>query len=398
MRYVIVGGGIAGTTAAEEIRKLQPDAEITIVSEEQHPVYSRVLLPHYLKGKVPRERVFLKQPEWYEKQNIEWLPGTRVEKLDPKNNFVALSKGREIEYDKLLIATGGDVLPIGEDLRGVCYFRTVDDADHILQLVGERGPDARAAIFGGGFIACEYLNFFAQEKLPTAIAFRGPHFWSRVFDEGSGNLLNTHLRTNGVEVISDAQSGIELIGDQQLTAIKLPTGKTIPCSILGVGVGIKTELDWIRDSGVEVNHGVKANEYLETNLPNIYAAGDGAEFFDVVVGHHRLVGNWMNAQMQGRAVAKSMAGERTAFRLVSSYATNALGLEIIFVGETDRSQADEIVVRGSAEAKGVTQVFLKNHTVVGATILGRNKDRAPLTKLVNEQTQVSASDLETLIA
>ncbi len=397
MRYVIVGGGIAGTTAAEELRKLQPDAEITIVSEEQHPVYSRVLLPHYLKGKVPRERVFLKQPDWYEKNNIEWLTGTRVEKLDVKNNFVALSEGREIEYDKVLIATGGEVLPIGEDLRGVSYFRTVDDADHLLQLVGERAADARAAIYGGGFIACEYLNFFAQEKIPTTIAFRGPHFWSRIFDAESGKLLNDHLRAGGVEVITDAGSGLELVGDQHLTAIKLPTGQTIPCSILGVGVGIKTELEWIRDAGVEVDHGVKANEYLETNAPNVYAAGDNAEFFDVVVGHHRLVGNWMNAQMQGRMVAKSMAGERTPFRLVSSYATNALGLEIIFVGETDRSQTDEIVVRGSAEAKGVTQVFLKNHKVVGATILGRNKDRAPITKLVNDQSDVAAQDLETLL-
>src|SRR6188474_1489970 len=103
MRVVIVGGGIAGTTAAEELRKLAPAAEITIVSEERHPVYSRVLLPHYLKGKVPRERVFLKKEEWYAEQKIEWLVGTRVDACDPKNAFVTLSDGRELPYDKLLI-------------------------------------------------------------------------------------------------------------------------------------------------------------------------------------------------------------------------------------------------------------------------------------------------------
>ena len=154
MNYVIIGGGVAGTTAAEELRKRDASAEITLVSEEQHPLYSRVLLPHYLKGKVPRERIFLKKETWYAEQNIEWLTGITCVHLDPRNKCVGFSDGRELPYDKLLIATGGEVRAIDHDLRGVSYLRTLDDADHLVQLLSEASTSVRAGIFGGGFIAC----------------------------------------------------------------------------------------------------------------------------------------------------------------------------------------------------------------------------------------------------
>jgi NAD(P)H-nitrite reductase large subunit len=386
MKFVIVGGGIAGTTCAEELRKLDPNAEITILSEEQHPIYSRVLLPHYLKAKIPRERVFLKPADWYQKQNIEWLPGVRVEKLDVTNRFALTSEGRELPYDKLLLATGGEIETLPEDRRGVSYLRTLDDADHLIQLSADR-HHSEAAIYGGGFIACEYLNYFAHLGWPTTIAFRGPHFWSRILDAESGKLLNEHIRSRGVTVLPETTFE-GLVGEHDLEAVSLrgPQGRSnLRCSILGVGIGIRSELSWIAESGVEVGRGVRANEYLETNVPDVWTAGDGAEFFDVVVGHHRQVGNWMNAQMQGRVAAKNMVGEKTAFRLVSSYSTNALGLEIIFVGETDPKQADETRVFGSAAEGGVTNVFLKMGKAVGATIIGRNKDRAPVTKAIDSQ-------------
>ncbi|MBI4598966.1 NAD(P)/FAD-dependent oxidoreductase [Candidatus Uhrbacteria bacterium] len=394
MRFVIIGGGIAGTTCAEELRKLQPEAEIVLVSEEAHPLYSRVLLPHYLKGKVPRERVFLKSEEWYGKQGIEWISDMCVVKLDSKNAFVELSDGRELPYDKVLIATGGDLQTLSEDLRGVSYLRTLDDADHLLQMIREKERPLAGAVYGGGFIACEYINLFVQEGIQTTAVFRGPRFWPRVLDAESGTLLNARLAAMGVTVMPETT--IErLLGEKELEGFATHRG-TVACGILGIGLGIASELAWVREAGIEVGKGVLANEYLETNAPNVYAAGDGAEFFDTVVGHERLVGTWMNALSQGRTVAKTMAGERTAFRLVSSYATNLLGLEIIFVGEPDRSHADEVLVRGSAADGGVTQLFLKQNRVVGATIIGRNADRMPITKLIDGQVDVEGmkKDLE----
>jgi NAD(P)H-nitrite reductase large subunit len=391
MRFVIVGGGIAGVSAAEEIRKLQPDADIVLVSGEHHPLYSRVLLPHYVKGKVPRERCFLKKETWYAEQKIEWLPGTYVESCDPKNSFVLLSDGRELEYDKLLIATGGDVKTMGENLRGVSYFRTLDDADHILQLVQEHGKDAKAAVYGGGFISCEYVNAFVHFGLSTTVAFRGGWMFSRTLDEESGELVNEHLRSKGVVVKPDALFlGVE--GDTALSALMTDQGG-IPCDILGIGTGIEGDFGWVKDAGIEVGTGIKTNDFLETNVPNIFAAGDVAEFSDAIVGRQLVVGNWMSANMQGRAVGKTMAGERTQFRLVSSYATNALGLEMIFVGDVHREAADEIRVVGSKAAGGVAQLFVRKGKLVGATLVNRNGDRAIVTKAIQDQKAIGEISL-----
>lgn len=387
MRHVIVGGGIAGTTAAEELRKLDAQSEITLVGEEQHPIYSRVLLPHYLKGKVPRERCFLKKPEWYEEQNIEWLPGVRVNACDPGNGFVLLSDGRELPYDKLLITTGGEVRYIEDDVRGVTYFRTLDDADHILRLLEETKEGDRAAIYGGGFIACEYLNLFAQYKRPTTLLMRGEHFWSGIFAKETGDFVNAHLKEQGVEVLANI-SGIQPRGEKELEGLTYNSG-SVDCSILGIGIGIKPEFDWIKEAGIEIGCGVKTNTFLETNKENIFAAGDIAEFDDVITGRAINVGNWMNAQMQGRAVAKTMAGKRTEFKLVSSYATNALELELIFVGDVEKSAADSVVIRGSAEEGGITQLHIRGGKLVGAVMAGRNGDRTPATKLIQNGEDVS---------
>ena len=383
MRYIIIGGGIAGTTAAEELRKLDASADITLISEEDHVIYSRVLLPHYVKNKIPRERVFLKKEEWYAAQNIEWLRSEFVTKIDAKNQFVEITNGQEIPYDKLLVANGGAVKLILDDVRGVSYFRTLDDADHLVELLKTLPKDAHAGIFGGGFIACEYLNMFRDFNLPTTIAFRGEHFWSNIFSKEAGELLNRHLRSNGVEVIQEA-SFESIIGEKEVEGFQTSKGK-IACNILGVGIGIDSRFQFVKDAGIEVRDGIVCNEFLETNMPNIFTAGDVAEFFDARYNRHIRAGNWMNAMTQGRLAAKNMFGEHTAFDLVSSYASNALGLEMIFIGDTSRPAADETKLIGSVEAGGITELFVRNDQVVGAVLVGRNSDRAALTKLISEK-------------
>lgn len=135
-RYVIIGAGIAGTSAAEEIRKRDHEGDIILIGEEEHALYSRVLLPHYIKGKISREKCFLKREAWYDEQKIEYLRGERVESLDTVHRHVVLKiAGRELPYDKLLITTGGEPRFINGDVRGVSYLQTIDDADHLLSLI-----------------------------------------------------------------------------------------------------------------------------------------------------------------------------------------------------------------------------------------------------------------------
>jgi len=387
MRYVIIGGGVAGTTAAGELRKLDSSAEITLISEEQHPLYSRVLLPHYLLGKVERDRVFLKKETWYAEQEIEWLRGEMVTVVNPRNKFVGLLSGREIEYDKLLITTGGHPRVIDEDLRGVSYFRTLDDADHMNQLFLGRGSHVRGGIYGGGFIACEYLNLFAHFKIPTTLAHRGAHFWTRVLEPVSGELIASHLTEQGVELHAGAQlQGLE--GDKELTGFVTSKGRH-EATILGIGIGVTPDLSWLAEAGIETGFGIKTNEYLETNILDIYAAGDVAEYFDTILGRQLNIGNWTNAMSQGRVVAKTMVGERTAYEMVTSYAMNVLGLDMIFIGDTLKAVADQVHLIGSIETGGITQIHERDGRIVGGVCLGRNTDRGAITKGIKEKTSVS---------
>jgi NAD(P)H-nitrite reductase large subunit len=390
MRYVIIGGGIAGTTAAEELRKLDQNAEISLITEEFHALYSRVLLPHYIKGKIPRERVFLKKETWYQEQNIEWIRGEIVSRVDTKNKHVEFFDGGELPFDVLLIASGSEVKLLPQDISGVSYLRTLDDADHLVELMRALPKEAHAVIYGGGFIACEYLNIFHEANIKTTIAYRGAHMWSRGISDEAGLLIRQQLEKKGITVIENAKE-IQFLGEKYIEAVQL-NEQMIPCSIVGVGVGVAPHFSFLNDSGVEIQNSILANAYLETNVKDVYVAGDVAEYFDERFDRPFITGNWMNAQMQGRVAAKNMIGTRMAFDLVSSYAMNIVGIEIIFIGDTSREHADTTKLIGSVEDGGVTEVFVRKNKMVGAILTGRNSDRALVTKMIQNQSEVT--DLE----
>lgn len=389
-RYLVIGGGIAGTTAAEEIRKLDSEGEITILEAEQHRLYSRVLLPHYLKEKTPRDRVFLKKPQWYEEKNIELMLGVRALQIDTKNQFVRTSEDRELPYDKLLITTGGELNLAPEDRRGVVYLRSIDDADLIVERVNELKDfpedQRKGVVYGGGFIALEFINLFAKYDIKTTVVKRSGGFWSRILSTKSQNVLANHARSSGVTLVTNESSG-ELVGDAQLEGVKLSDGSIIEANIMGVGIGIHTDQSIFKDAGIDIASGVLANEYLETNVQGVYTAGDVAEFYDLTVGRQLRLGNWMNALMQGRAVGKSMAGERTKFELVSSYATNLLGKEIVFIGDTSRGDADEVIQRVANE-EHATELFIRDGAVVGAVLIGDVKERQLITNAIKAKKMV----------
>jgi len=385
-RYVIIGGGIAGTTAAEELRKLDTQAHITIIEQEFHPLYSRVLLPHYIKGKVPRERVFLKKPEWYGEKNIELMSGVIAQAIDTTNRFVTTSDGREIPYDALLITTGGELRTIDETHRGVCYLRGVDDADQILQTIKEvkavtKNP--RALVYGGGFIALEFINIFKHFDLPTTVLKRGDGFWSRTLGAHSKHVLAQHALAGGV-ALEIGVGPVEVLGEGDVKGLAADDGRVFDGQIVGVGIGLDRAMTFIHEAGIEVNEGILANEYLETNAQDVYTAGDIAQYDDVTVGRSMIAGNWMNALMQARAVARTMTGERTRFELVSSYATNLLGKEVVFVGDTDRQAADE-VVEHVVDEESSCELFERDGRTVGAILIGETRQRQAVTNAIKKK-------------
>lgn len=383
---VILGGGIAGTSAAEEIRKRNPDVAITIVEQEHYPLYSRVILPHYVKGKIPREKVFLKTFEWYEAQKIEMMAGVRILSIDPKNKFVTTSEGRELPFDVLIIAQGGELNVIGGEPRGVSYLRGVDDADELVALIRETKlrpvEEQKGVVYGGGFISLEYINIFAHFNIPCSVVIRGSGFWSSLMSERAQKILAKAATDGGVKLYFNETEPV-IVGEKQVEGVTLKDGTTLPCAILGVGIGLHQDKTFFSDCGITIDHGVVVNEFLETEHEGIYAIGDGAEFLDTYVNRRVMYGNWMNAQMQGRCVAKTICGERTAFELVSSYATTLLGLHIVFIGDVDKKSANEVKEILETETASVEEIY-RDGKLVGAILVGDVSARASITARIKE--------------
>lgn len=387
MNILIIGGGICGTTAAGELRKAMPEAEITIFEEEYHRLYSRVLLPHYVKGKVEREKVFLKSQEWYSEQNIQLLTGVRAEKIDANNRFVRASDGREYPYDKLLLATGHDVRLAPEDARGVHYLRTIDDADGILARVNTlraEGGEFHAAVYGGGFIAVEFINAFHHFDIETALLMRS-RFFSQSLGENGHALLLAHAENHGVKVMTGVDT-IELTKDgEDLTGIRVDGG-VFPAKMLGIGLGNNLDEAYYKEAGVKFDNGIVVNQNFETSAEDVYAAGDIVQYPDAILGVHMRYGNYMNAMMHGRFVAKAMVGAPADMQLVSSYATNLLGKEIAMVGDTRRHEAEEIDTIHEAEGE-LVEVFVRGGRTVGGIMIGYTKPRAAITKAIKEKSR-----------
>ncbi len=396
--FLIVGGSAAGTTAAETIRNLKPEAKIAIVTDENHEQYSRVLLPNYVRHQITREQMFLKKPDWYGEKKIELIRGEKVVGLDSRTKKVNVSSGDEIEYGKLLITVGGYVVPLdvpGGDSESVFYMRTVEDGERII----EKSKGAkRAVIIGGGFIGLEFSSCFRLngiEEVTTLV--RGDYYWSKKLDEESSRVVVGVLEKNGVTVkTQEVPDHIESDGGR-IKAVITKSGHRFEADVVGVGIGIKSDFSWLSGSGIEISKGIITNEYLETNIPDVFAAGDCVEFYDPVFERKHMVGNWTNATTQGSAVGKTMSGQRTKFETASSYSISFFSSPhngaCSFIGVTDKDFADKIVVRGSSADGKVTRIFVKKYNgisrIVGATVVNNPVDVGPISMAVKNRVDVA---------
>ena len=406
--FLIVGGSAAGTTAAEVIRQLKPQSSISIITDENHEQYSRVLIPHYIRGKVSREQVFLKKPGWYRDKNIERVKGTKAVSLNPESHIVTVDDGEQIEYKKLLIAIGGDVNRInipGSNLANILYLRTIEDADSVIVAAKK---SKKGLVVGGGFVSLDFATGFrvngAQE---VVILTRDPYFWSGHLDPESGRLMRNLLLKNKVEIMTEeeADSFFGAAGPEGPLARRVEgaitkSGKKLAADVVGVGIGIKTDLEWLEKAGIKTNRAILTNEYLETNIADVYAAGDCAEFHDVFFERQHIMGNWANATSQGAAVGKTMVhsassgqvGQKTVYETISSYSDTFFDNSYSFIGVTDEKFADEIIVRGSVENQKMARIFIKKmngiNRIVGATVINDPAEVAPLTFSVKNKIDI----------
>ncbi|MBI2624353.1 NAD(P)/FAD-dependent oxidoreductase [Candidatus Parcubacteria bacterium] len=390
--YLIIGGGVAGTTAAETIRSRDKVGSIVIVSDEPHRFYSRIMLskPNFFLQKIPFDQIWLKSPAWYGDNRIELLLAKQAVRLDPAQKLVVLKSGEEFRYQKLLLAVGGCARTwggvAGHDKRGIHYLRTLDDAKNIMAAM-KSVKVARAVAVGGGFVSFEMCEMLRRGGLEVSLILRESYYWEPILDKFSGQMIEAALEKGGVKIFRNAEVS-EVRGGETVEGVTLQDGTEILCGLIIVGIGAVCPFAWLQAGGVAVGRGILANEYLETSIPDVWVAGDAAEFNDIILGEQVQLGNWVNAQMQGRVAGLNMVGQKQPFKLVSFYTTQGFGITIAFVGDVRLAQGRRVIARGAPELGWHVRLIVKDGEVVGATLLNRTAELGAISKIIEQNVNV----------
>lgn len=343
-RHVIVGGGTAAINAITSIREFDNGASDIILVADERP-YSRMVLPYYLGKRISRSHVWtLTPPRLAELGVTTSHVGRRATALDTAQQRLTLDNGETVDYDDLLIATGSSAVraPVpGADLPGVHSFWTLEQADG---LIAEVTPGCDVVLVGAGFIAFTILNSLVRLGVRLTVIELAPTILPRMIDATGAAMVTRWLEEHGVTV----QTGVRLNAIEEAGGRKrlsLEGGGELTADVVIMATGIRPNLDWVRDSRLEINRGILVDDHMRTNAPNVYAAGDIAEALDRVTGERAVHAIEPAAMEHGRIAGANMAGVDRAHRgTVLMNIVDVLDLEIASFGSWDDADAESVAV------------------------------------------------------
>ena len=385
-RYVIVGANLAGGTAAITLREEGFDGEIVLIGAEPHPPYERPpLSKEYLQGVKPFEDALLKPSGFYEDHNIQMRLGRRVVRVDPSERTVDLEGGGSVPYDRLLVATGvrNRRLRIpGADLEDIYDLRTIGNADRI-RAVSRSGN--RAVLVGMGFIGSEVAASLRHRGVEVVVIepFKSPLY--RVLGEEIGSVFAALHRENGVQLFFE-ESVTAFEGTGRVQRVMTSAGRLIECDFVVTGVGVEPVTDLLADSGVKIDNGIMVDEYCQTNVEGIYAAGDVANHFHPLFGRQVRVEHWQNAIHQGRAAARSMLGKLEPYSDVHWFWSDQYDCNVQYAGF--HTGWDELVVRGKLEERNAVVFYMQERRIAAAVAFNRGKDLQRAMSLIRARVEV----------
>lgn len=380
--YVVIGDGAAGTTAAQYVRKRDPDGRITIYSDDPNAAYYRAALTNYLIGELREDQLFAVPPDFYARNRIQRVLA-RVAAIDTTNHYVVLaSGGAPVPFDRLCIAAGSSPNPppfAGAELAGVMTMRTLQDARAFMEDL-RSGRVKRAVVIGGGPLALEWAQGLRARGADVTYILRGREFMGGVLDKTGSDLVASRLRAFGCDLRMDEEVA-EVIGDKRghVRAVQLKnSGQTVDCQLVCAAIGIRMNTAFLQGSGIEVGKGIPVDESMRTNVSHVYAAGDVAEVFDPLVGARRGLGLWEPARLQGRVAGSNMGGGQAAYRVGVQYnATRLYDLDFAGLGRTIESNGER-VVSDLPKGKGTIayrKLVIENGKLVGAILLGHRSEQ-----------------------
>ncbi len=356
VKYLLIGGGLASSSAAQAIRERDPKGSLMIVGQEINRPYHRPpLSKDYLRRESNRDALGTLEPNWFTEHDVILRTGTRAARLDAGRNTVTFDNAEEIVFDRLLIATGAAPAPLtipGAQLPNVYYVRTIEDIDRLHHAIDKAKNEGqthargrgRAAVIGGGFLGVELAASLTMMGLGVDFIVGSDYPWHRFAGESTGKFLTHYLQNHGVTVHT-GQKPLRLEGDGRVQRVVLSESQSIPCDFVVPAVGITIPRELLRATPIAAEKAILVDDHCRTNLPDIYAAGDCAAVFDPLFGKHRILDHWDNAQVTGKIAGANMAGEDTAYQNANYFFSDVFTLSISAWGEA--RQVDRRVIRGT---------------------------------------------------
>lgn len=316
MHIAIIGNGISGVTAARHVRK-RSDHRITLISAESDYFFSRTALMYIYMGHLTFDQTKPYDDGFWARNRIDRLRA-RVKAVRPETNTLLLSDGRDIAYDRLVIATGSSPNKFGwpgQDLEGVQGLYSLQDLELLEQNAPNKNTCRRAVIVGGGLIGIELAEMLRSRDIPVTFLVRESSFWNGVLPDRDSALLNRHIREHHIDLRLQTNLKEILPGENgRVQAVVTDSGETIPCDLVGLTAGVSPNIGFLKGSGIDLDRGVLVNRYLETNLPGIYAIGDCAQQRAPMKGRKAVEAVWYTGRMMGETVAHSLCGQPTEYR------------------------------------------------------------------------------------
>ena len=395
--YVIVGASVAGARAAEGLRDAGFDGRIVLIGEENDRPYERPpLSKELLLGKKDREKVFVHSEDWYADNGVDLRLGTRVTELDRSAKQITLDGGERLSYDKLLLTTGSSPRRLdvpGGDLDGIAYLRRLGESDTLAKTLAGGGS---VVVVGGGWIGLEVAAAARHHGASVRLVEPQPAPLYGVLGGEVGEIFAQLHRDHGVDLRTGV--GVEAFEGTggRVTGVRTSTGEVLDGDLVVVGVGIRPNVELAEVAGLDVDNGIRTNAMLQSSDPDVYAAGDVANAENPLLDARIRVEHWANADNQGKAAGKSMAGKGEPYAKLPYFFTDQYDLSMEYhgyVGREDPNVADQVVLRGDPAGESWLAFWLGGGRVLAGMNVNDWDAADGIKRLARERAQVDPARL-----
>ncbi len=383
MKYIIIGNGVAGTTAALNIRKTDSSGDITILTDESYPFYSRIRLIEYLADEIDEKKLTIYKNDWYERNSIKLLLDTPAASIDRDSKEVVIASGQRLKYDRLLLALGGTsfVPPIpGSDKKGVFTLRTLKDAVDIKEYAKN---SREVLLIGGGVLGLEAGNSLRKSGHTVSVVEFFSRLLPRQMDPEGAEILKAQMEDMGFTFYLNSKSK-EITGIDRVEGLLLEDGGEIKCDMIIISAGIRPKARLAEKSGLKLAKGLPVNDRMETEISDIYAAGDLIE--------HRGVfyGIWPASEKQGEVAGINMAGGDTVYNgTTPSNVLKIAGVDLVAAGDIDADGKFESIVKKDKEKYIYKKLVINGNRITGCIFFGDSDGRKKVMKAIDEKRDIS---------